>query len=246
MSDLGVRGADPLRSGHHATAGRSADAAVTRPELPVRSALLSIDTLREVHMEREFDPLPQAMLAGLHCEVARADSSRRVTTQSPAVEVMTDLTRVPAATIESSTPLAEANRAMMLRGVRLLLVIDTHHQVRGVLTVADLLGERPVRTARERGVLPGELTVAAVMTPLERVEAVELGEVMRADVGHVLATLRRSGRQHALVLERMEGGRGLIRGIFSATQIARQLGEPQPMSTEIARTFAEIEAAIAA
>ncbi|NMG17565.1 CBS domain-containing protein, partial [Aromatoleum bremense] len=39
---------------------------------------------------------------------------------------------------------------------------------------------------------------------------------------------------------------GLIRGIFSASQIARQLGEPQPVSTEIARNFAEIEAAISA
>lgn len=197
-------------------------------------------------MEREFEPLPQASLAGLYCEVSHPDSNRMVTLQSPAIEVMTDLTRVPAATIESATPLADANRAMMLRGVRLLLVTDPHQQVRGVITVADLLGERPVRTARERGVLPGELVVEAVMTPLGQVEAVEMGEVMRADVGHVLATLRRSGRQHALVLERLEGGRGRIRGIFSASQIARQLGMPQPMSTEIARTFAEIEAAIAA
>ena len=200
----------------------------------------------EVLMNREFEPLPQARLAGLHCEVAKTESSRRVSHQSPAVEVMTDLTRIPAATIGAETFLADANRAMILRGVRLLLVTDSRHQVRGVLTVADLLGERPVRTARERGVPIGELTVEGVMTRLEMIEAVELGEVMRADVGHILATLKRSGRQHALVLEREEGGRGLIRGIFSASQIARQLGEPQPMNTEIARTFAEIEAAIAA
>jgi CBS domain containing-hemolysin-like protein len=197
-------------------------------------------------MNREFDPLPQARLAGLHCEVARADSSRRVTLESPAVEVMTDLTRIPAATIVAETSLADANRAMILRGVRLLLVTDERHQVMGVITVADLLGEGPVRTAQARGVRVGELTVGSVMTPLERTEAVELGEVLRADVGHVLATLRRSGRQHALVLDRSEGGRGLIRGIFSASQIARQLGEPQPVSTEIARNFAEIEAAISA
>lgn len=197
-------------------------------------------------MNRDFEPLPQARLAGLHCEVAKTDSSRRVSQQSPAIEVMTDLTRIPAATIAADTSLADANRAMILRGVRLLLVTDSRHQVRGIITVADLLGERPVRTARERGQPLGELTVEGVMTPLEKTEAVELGEVMRADVGHVVATLKRSGRQHALVLEREEGGRGLIRGIFSASQIARQLGEPQPMNTEIARTFAEIEAAIAA
>jgi len=197
-------------------------------------------------MNREFEPLPQARLAGLRCEVARTDLSRKVSLNSPAVEVMTDLTRIPAATIVAETPLADANRAMMLRGVRLLLVTDSRHVVTGVISVADLLGEHPVRIAREHGLPPAELTVATVMTPLERTEAVELDEVMRADVGHVLATLKRSGRQHALVLERAEGGRGTIRGIFSASQIARQLGEPQPSTTEIARSFAEIEAAISA
>lgn len=197
-------------------------------------------------MIREFEPLPQARLAGLHCEVAPTDATRKVTPASPAVEVMTDFTRVPAATIAGETLLDDANRAMMLRGVRLLLVADARHKVRGVISVADLLGERPVHVARERGLTLSDLSVSDVMTPLEKTEAVELGEVMRADVGHIVATLRRSGRQHLLVLEREEGGRGLVRGIFSASQIARQLGEPQPISTEIARTFAEIEAAIAA
>jgi CBS domain containing-hemolysin-like protein len=198
-------------------------------------------------MNREaFAPLPQARLAGLHCEVAETDKSRRVSLDSPAVEVMTDLTRVPAATIAADTPLPEANRAMLLRGVRMLLVMDPRRLVVGLISVADLLGERPLRIAGERRVRLGELTVANVMTPLEAIEAVELAEVLRADVGHVLATLRRSGRQHALVLERQEGGRGMIRGVFSASQIARQLGEPQPVHTEIARSFAEIEAAISA
>jgi len=194
----------------------------------------------------EFPPLPQARLAGLHCEVADTDSSRRVTLDSPAFEVMTDLTRVPAATIAADTSLPDANRAMLLRGVRMLLVTDLRRLVVGLISVADLLGERPVRIARERGAHLGDLSVASVMTSLEAIEAVELTEVMRADVGHVLATLRRSGRQHALVLERQEGGRGLIRGVFSASQIARQLGEPQPVHTEVARSFAEIEAAISA
>lgn len=197
-------------------------------------------------LREKFDALPQASLAGLHCEVAKTDNSRKVSYDSPAVEVMTDLTRIPAATITAEMPLLDANRAMMLRGVRLLLVADPRHQVVGVISVADLLGERPVRVAAERGLQLGDLTVGNVMTPLSAVEAVELGEVLRADVGHVLATLRRAGRQHALVLERIEGGRGIIRGIFSVTQIARQLGEPQELSTEVARNFAEIEAAISA
>jgi hypothetical protein len=43
--------------------------------------------------------------------------------------------------------------------------------------------------------------------------------------------------------EGADGGLSL-RGIFSASQIARQMGIPL-QTTEVARTFAEIEAAIA-
>ena len=84
-----------------------------------------------------------------------------------------------------------------------------------------------------------ELTVADVMTPAERVEVIELAEVERARVGHVLETLRRAGRQHALVVER-----AMVRGIFSISQIARQLGVSVPAGGEVALTFSEIEAAL--
>jgi len=75
-----------------------------------------------------------------------------------------------------------------------------------------------------------------------------------ARVGHVLETLRRAGRQHALAVDYDEipSGRPLmpatrrtmVRGIFSISQIARQLGVAVPAAGEIARTFSEIESAI--
>jgi len=46
------------------------------------------------------------------------------------------------------------------------------------------------------------------------------------------------------VVERDASGRQTVRGVFSATQIARQLGVAIPTS-EVARTFSEIEAALA-
>lgn len=197
-------------------------------------------------MKREtYMPLAQQSLAGGQVGVPEASGSERVRLDSPAFDVMTDLRHVPAATISSDTPLSLAHQSMALRGVRLLLVVDTDHHVAGVITTADLMGERPIRVAQERGGRVGDLTVVNLMTPLAAMEAVSLSDVARAEVGHVIATLRRAGRQHALVLERGANGQDLIRGIFSAAQIARQLGSPMD-STEIARTFAEIEAAIAA
>jgi CBS-domain-containing membrane protein len=197
-------------------------------------------------MERDtYSPLAQQSLAGACLGVPDASGAERVRADSPALEVMTDLRYVPAATIAAETSLREAHQAMVLRGVRMLLVVDGQRMVTGVITAADLMGERPVRVAQERGGRVQELTVANVMTPLAAMEAVSLSEVARAEVGHVMATLRRAGRQHALVVERGADGRDLVRGIFSAAQIARQLGVPME-STEIARNFAEIEAAIAA
>jgi hypothetical protein len=111
-----------------------------------------------------------------------------------------------------------------------------------------MLGERPVLAARQNAVPVSELLVRDIMTPRIRLEAFRVDDVRHARVGHVLAHLRGSGRQHALVVETLPDGAQAVRGVFSATQIERQLGtasgvQGQPL--EVARTFAEIEASLA-
>jgi CBS domain-containing protein len=195
-------------------------------------------------MHREHYPaLPQHVLAGRKTALVRPDQDSMVSIGSPALEVMTDLRRVAAATIPSGLRLADANQIMILRGVRLLFIYDGDH-VAGLVSTEDLLSERPLQTAAARGLRVDELLVNHVMTPIDKVEVVSLLDVIKSDVGHVLATLTASGRRHALVVEVDDDGTERIRGIFSASQLARQLGVP--VSTgEVARTFAEIEAAIA-
>jgi len=195
-------------------------------------------------MNRAYQPLPSREL-GANAGFRRPMQPQppRVSTESSALDVMTDLTRTAPATIRPQAPLAGANQFMITRGVRLLLVADDHENVLGVITATDILGEKPVRAATERGVRRDELTVADVMTPVEQVEAIELGDLRGAHVGHVLETLRRAGRQHALVVEN-DGARPMVRGIFSVSQIARQLGVALPAGAEVARTFSEIESAI--
>ena len=166
----------------------------------------------------------------------------RVTSASPALEVMTDLTRASPATIRAQVPIDGANAFMIVRGVRLLLVADDREAVLGVITATDILGEKPMRVSMERGLRRAELTVGDIMTPAEQVEVLALADVEAARVGHVVETLKRAGRQHALVVD-SEGGRRMVRGIISVSQIARQLGLPLQTS-EVARTFAEIEAAL--
>ncbi|MPZ42620.1 MAG: CBS domain-containing protein [Betaproteobacteria bacterium] len=122
-------------------------------------------------------------------------------------------------------------------------VIDGQRRLLGLVTTYDILGEKPMRFVEAHGVRHEEIIVQDVMTPGDKLEALDFGDVRAAKVGHVVATLRQSGRRHALVTD----PDGRIRGIFSATQIARSLGvNPQSVNpAEIAQTFSEIEALLA-
>jgi CBS-domain-containing membrane protein len=168
----------------------------------------------------------------------------RTTLESPAIAVMTDLTRVAAAVASPATTVVEANRYMMRRGVRMLLVLDEQELLTGIVTSTDILGETPITLARERGVRHSEILVGDVMTPADRLDAFDLRTVQNARVGHVVASLQQKRRHHALVTQQ-DAGSGLeVRGIFSLSQIARQLGTPLELP-HAAGSFAEIEAALA-
>lgn len=167
----------------------------------------------------------------------------RVRIDSPAVDVMTDLTRITAVIILPGDTVDEAHRRMIQRGVRLLLVVDADRRVHGIVTANDVLGEKPVKLAVQRGVPRSEVQVRDIMTPRASLEVLELRDVESSTVGHIVATLKAAGRQHTLVVDADGKGRQRIRGVFSATQIARQLGIA--ITTEaVARTFADIEASL--
>jgi len=196
-------------------------------------------------LERAYQSLPIREL-GANAGFRRPmqPESPRVSAESPATHVMTDLTRTAPATIRPQAPLAGANQFMISRGVRLLLVTDDHENVLGVITATDLLSEKPMRVAAERRLRRDELAVADVMTPAEQVEVIAYDDLRGAHVGHVFETLRRAGRQHALVVDFDEAPRMMVRGILSLSQIARQLGITLASGAEVARTFSEIESAI--
>lgn len=196
-------------------------------------------------MAREhYAALSSIDLGRTGCSVPEALSLPAVQVSSPAVLVMTDLSRVPPASIGKAASVPEANTAMLYRGVRLLFVTDDEHQLLGIVTAHDVLGERPVLIARERSMRREELRVADIMTPLDSLQALPMPDVLRAEVGHIVSTLKQAGRQHAIVVEPDRSGQQQVRGVFSLSQIARQLGV-SITTGEVARNFAEIEAVIA-
>jgi CBS domain-containing protein len=188
---------------------------------------------------RQYSPLTLVPL-GHGARVAEPMSPGRVTLDDPAFSVMTDLREVAAATTRPDETIDQAHAQMIRRGVRLLFVLDGGGAVAGVLTATDLLGEKPMRFMRDRGVSHAEILVEDIMTPASTLDALPLLDVAQMRVGHIVATLQAVGRRHLIVAE--EGGRR-IRGIFSTSQLARQLGV-ELQTFEVARSFADIEAAL--
>ncbi len=165
--------------------------------------------------------------------------------EDPATVVMTDLKRVSAVTVAAKAPIEAADVRMKHRGVRLLLVVDDEDTVVGLITSTDLHGAKPIQHIQKHGGTYRDIQVLDIMTPQEKLEVMCMEDVSRARVGNIVATLKQAGRAHALVVDRHESeNRQVIRGIISASQIARQLDMEIP-TAEIAHTFAEIEALLA-
>ncbi len=188
---------------------------------------------------REYSPLALTLLAPA-ARVAEPMAPGRVTMDDPAFSVMTDLREVSAATTRPEETIDAAHAQMIRRAVRLLFVLAPDGSVTGVITATDLLGEKPVRFMQDRGVSHAEILVEDIMTPASMLEALPLVDVAQMRVGHIVATLKKVGRKHLMVAE--DGGRR-VRGLFSASQIARQLGV-ELQTFEVAKSFAEVEAAL--
>lgn len=198
--------------------------------------------------ERAYSPLHQSRtVAGGTYRLQMQQRVLRVQADSPATDVMTDLSRAAAVTTRPQATVNAARQTMVSQGVRALFVVESENVVVGLITSTDILGERPILVAQHRAIRHDEVLVRHIMTPAEALEAMDLEEVLRARVGDIVASLRASGRQHALVIEgEAASATRIVRGIFSLTQIARQLGLPAQASHDVARTFADIEAAIGA
>lgn len=182
----------------------------------------------------EHHPLP----AG--ARISAPPPRPRLTPESPALEAMTDLRTITAATIAPERSIVDCNALMKARAIRLLFVESAERSVVGVITATDLLGEKPVRFMQERGVRHHEILVSDLMTRASALEAIDVQSVSHSQVGHIVATLKAAGRMHTFVTD--EGGKRIC-GLFSASEIARRLGVEVP-TYEVAASFAQIEAAL--
>lgn len=196
---------------------------------------------------RNFRPLTLTRLQpGTGFSGSLYETNDLVSVSAYALEVMTDLHFVPASTTSADEAIDDALQHMIARGVRMLLVADDAGALTGLVTARDIDGLRPGTVMAAHNIPRERVSVGSIMTPAEQVEVMPLDEVLHATVGDIVVTLKDSGRQHALVVEEdAASGRPMIRGIFSAAQIARQLGIGTG-TCELSQTFCDLEKAISA
>jgi CBS-domain-containing membrane protein len=123
-------------------------------------------------------------------------------------------------------------------------VLDDNEQIAGLITATDVLGEKPMHFLQNMGGTHADIMVRDIMTTQRELAVLRIEDVKKATVGDIVASLKKVNRQHSLVVSEAPDGRQSVCGLFSITQIARQLGA-QVQSFELARTLSEIEAVIA-
>ena len=182
--------------------------------------------------------------AGTALAQANPSNQAPVDLDSPALRVMTDLTQMRAATTHPSTSLRQAEQVMIYQGVRMLFVVTEMPAVEGLITTTDLHGDKQMRAVHDRGLRYDDLCVADVMTATALLDAIDYGRVKSATVADAIATLKRLGRHHLLVVESAtQQAPRRVRGVISQSQIERQLGVAIELAP-IASSFSEIERAL--
>lgn len=159
----------------------------------------------------------------------------------PATDVMLDFKHTKALTIGPDSPIFDARQEMTLCGVHVLLATDAMDQVVGIISLEDILGAKPVKIIQERHIKRSEVQVKMVMTPRQQLKAIPMTELRGMQVGHVIQTLQDTSERNLLVVETSDTNTQAIRGIFSLSQISKQLAIRITADDLHARSLADLQ-----
>ena len=187
----------------------------------------------------EFRELPTKAINDISI-IQRPLARAEIRFDDPASEVFTDFEKQMPLMLEQSTTVDEARELMKKSHEKLKLVIDSQESFRGIISLSDLLSHKVMSATEKTGLPRRDLSVAHVMTPRSVLHAIDTSDFANARVGDVLATMKKYGDQHVLVVDMQQR---CIRGIVSADEIARRMRIPNDIS-ERANSFSDIYTAV--
>ncbi len=146
----------------------------------------------------------------------------------PAVLAITDFTREHPVTIDEERQIDAALEDMIRFGVRALLVLRERRIV-GLITSYDIQGERPLQFLQNSTYdHHRDIRVGHIMTPWEKLPALDWERIQAARAGDLLETLRHAGLTHLLVIERETSKKTVVRALVSRARLERQLRAHAP------------------
>ncbi len=143
----------------------------------------------------------------------------------PALSVMADFTLAAPHTIDPNETMDHAIKEMEVSGVHLLLVINEEKHFQGIISSEDVWGEKPIKVIQERRIHRDQVLVRTIMVPYTEITALDFATIKSAKVGHIVKTLSEHKQHYALAVSpsSKHPDMQIIRGIFTASQISKQL-----------------------
>lgn len=159
----------------------------------------------------------------------------------PALAVMTDFSQMPPRTVGPNEAIDDALNTMKVYGVHLLLVSNENNNIIGVVGSEDLLGELPIKISQERRIRRAHILIKMVMTPLDKICAFDMHVLEHAKVGNIIVTLKNLCTHYALIINDQNQSRQTLRGIFTTSQISKQLHMDISDATAKAKSISELQ-----
>jgi len=142
----------------------------------------------------------------------------------PAIHAITDFTREHPVTVDEERQIDDALHDMIHLGVRAMLVVREQRVV-GLITSYDIQGERPLQFLQTSTYTRHqEIRVGHIMTPWDKLLAVEWESIQSARAGDLLHVLEQAGITHLLVIEAgKKSTTPIVRALVSRARLTRQL-----------------------
>jgi CBS domain-containing protein len=142
--------------------------------------------------------------------------------EDPAITVMTDFRERASVTVDETSTIDLALEHMKHTGIRCAFAIDSERRVVvGMITAYDIQSEKPMQASLHTP--RGEVLVRDIMQKISDWRIITVDELSKATVGSLRRLFDETRLSHIPVMETVDGGKPVLRGLLSAAKVKRLL-----------------------
>jgi CBS domain-containing protein len=192
-------------------------------------------------MTKTYNPLPVLKLTENTSYTHQTEFPAMVRLDDPALNIMVTLETSKPPIAAPGNTIDDTLVDMKASGTHIMLVIDDE-KVEGVISSEDILGERPTKIAQARRITHDKILVRAVMTPREKLAAIDYDEIRFSKVGRILATLKETKQHYAIVVDTdSTSNKQTIHGLIYIYDIVKRLNKDLVTELRAARSLLELK-----